>query len=140
MIVQADDVPGICLLGLAAVRGEKGQRIGDADEIAGWSKTLLIECAGASISGEGWMWGCISRTKGKAMAKRTTKAPVVANFPIVGIGASAGGLEAMTMMAFALGLDPLFVGAHHIGRFLLISLSLPFAARWAGVARGEARS
>ena len=40
-----------------------------------------------------------------------------------------GGLEAMTMMAFALGLDPLFVGAHHIGRFLFISLALPWAAR-----------
>jgi hypothetical protein len=32
-------------------------------------------------------------------------------------------------MAFALGLDPLFVGAHHIARFLLISLALPWAAR-----------
>jgi membrane AbrB-like protein len=40
-----------------------------------------------------------------------------------------GGLEAMTMMAFALGLDPLFVGAHHIARFLMISLALPWAAR-----------
>ena len=40
-----------------------------------------------------------------------------------------GGLEAMTMMAFALGLDPLFVGAHHLARFLFISLTLPFVAR-----------
>ena len=40
-----------------------------------------------------------------------------------------GGLEAMTMMAFALGLDPLFVGAHHIARFLMISFALPWAAR-----------
>jgi membrane AbrB-like protein len=39
-----------------------------------------------------------------------------------------GGLEAMTMMAFALGLDPLFVGAHHLARFLFISVTLPFAA------------
>ncbi len=39
-----------------------------------------------------------------------------------------GGLEAMTTMAFALGLDPLFVGAHHLARFLPISLTLPFAA------------
>jgi uncharacterized protein len=42
---------------------------------------------------------------------------------------SPGGLEAMTMMAFALGMDPLFVGAHHIARFLLISLALPWVAR-----------
>jgi membrane AbrB-like protein len=43
-----------------------------------------------------------------------------------------GGLEAMTMMAFALGLDPLFVGAHHIARFLFISLALPLVARRLG--------
>ena len=42
---------------------------------------------------------------------------------------SPGGLEAMTMMAFALGMDPLFVGAHHIARFLFISLALPWVAR-----------
>jgi membrane AbrB-like protein len=40
-----------------------------------------------------------------------------------------GGLEAMTMMAFALGLDPLFVGSHHFARFLLISLALPIVTR-----------
>jgi membrane AbrB-like protein len=40
-----------------------------------------------------------------------------------------GGLEAMTMMAFALGLDPLFVGAHHIARFLFLSVTLPWAAK-----------
>jgi uncharacterized membrane protein AbrB (regulator of aidB expression) len=39
------------------------------------------------------------------------------------------GLEAMTMMAFALGMDPLFVGSHHIARFLFISLALPWVAR-----------
>ncbi|MFO1133781.1 MAG: AbrB family transcriptional regulator [Rhodoblastus sp.] len=39
---------------------------------------------------------------------------------------SPGGLEAMTLLAFALGIDPLYVGAHHLARFLLISLTLPF--------------
>jgi len=36
-----------------------------------------------------------------------------------------GGMEAMTIMAFALGLDPAFVGAHQIGRFVLIALAMP---------------
>lgn len=36
-----------------------------------------------------------------------------------------GGMEAMTIMAFALGLDPVFVGAHQIGRFVLIALAMP---------------
>ena len=41
-----------------------------------------------------------------------------------------GGLEAMTLLAFALGVDPLFVGAHHLARFVLISLALPVVARF----------
>jgi len=41
-----------------------------------------------------------------------------------------GGLEAMTLLAFALGIDPLYVGAHHLARFLLISFTLPFALKW----------
>lgn len=40
-----------------------------------------------------------------------------------------GGLEAMTILAFMIGLDPAFVGAHHLVRFVLIALCLPFAAR-----------
>lgn len=46
------------------------------------------------------------------------------------IAFAPGGLEAMTMMAFALGLDPLFVGAHHLARFFVISLALPLTRRW----------
>ncbi len=40
-----------------------------------------------------------------------------------------GGLEAMTILAFMIGLDPAFVGAHHLVRFILIALMLPFVAR-----------
>lgn len=36
-----------------------------------------------------------------------------------------GGLEAMAMLALALGLDPLYVGAHHLVRFVAIGLILP---------------
>jgi uncharacterized membrane protein AbrB (regulator of aidB expression) len=32
--------------------------------------------------------------------------------------------------AFALGLDPLFVGSHHLARFFVISLAAPLVARW----------
>jgi uncharacterized membrane protein AbrB (regulator of aidB expression) len=52
---------------------------------------------------------------------------------------SPGGLEAMTILAFALGLDPLYVGAQHLARFILISLTLPFALRlWLMHARRQA--
>lgn len=40
-----------------------------------------------------------------------------------------GGLEAMTILAFLIGLDPAFVGAHHLARFVLIAMLLPFVAR-----------
>lgn len=49
-----------------------------------------------------------------------------------------GGLEAMTMLALALDLDPLYVGSHHLARFFMISFTLPFFARWLlGSARRE---
>lgn len=38
---------------------------------------------------------------------------------------SPGALDAMMIVALALHLDPIFVGAHHVARFLLVSLSLP---------------
>ena len=38
-----------------------------------------------------------------------------------------GGLEAMMMLALVLGLDPLYVGVHHLARFLGIGFLVPFA-------------
>jgi uncharacterized protein len=51
------------------------------------------------------------------------------SFPQTLLAFSPGGLEAMTLLAFALGIDPLYVGAHHLARFLLISAILPFALK-----------
>ncbi|MDQ0512601.1 AbrB family transcriptional regulator [Ancylobacter amanitiformis] len=42
---------------------------------------------------------------------------------------SPGALEAMIIMAFVLGIDPAFVAAHHLARFLLLSLLIPVIAR-----------
>jgi membrane AbrB-like protein len=39
-----------------------------------------------------------------------------------------GAIEAMTIIAFALHLDPVFVGVHHLARFTFMSLVLPAAA------------
>jgi membrane AbrB-like protein len=43
---------------------------------------------------------------------------------------SPGAQDTMMVLALALHLDPIFVGAHHVARFLLVSLSLPFLAHW----------
>jgi membrane AbrB-like protein len=44
-----------------------------------------------------------------------------------------GGLEAMVVLAFAMDLDPAFVAAHHLVRFLLIALAAPVVVRWFGL-------
>ena len=40
-----------------------------------------------------------------------------------------GGLEAMTALAFALRIDPVMVGVHHIARFTMIGIGLPLALK-----------
>lgn len=44
-----------------------------------------------------------------------------------------GGLEVMVVLAFALDLDPAFVAAHHLVRFMLIALAAPFVLRAFGI-------
>jgi uncharacterized protein len=57
---------------------------------------------------------------------------VVLKLPLgqVLLGFAPGGFEAMMLIAFVFDLDPAFVGAHHLFRFLLISLCLPFVVKW----------
>jgi membrane AbrB-like protein len=40
-----------------------------------------------------------------------------------------GGLDTMMVLALALHLDPIYVGAHHLARFLVVSLAVAMAAR-----------
>lgn len=47
---------------------------------------------------------------------------------------SPGALDAMMILALALHLDPIFVGAHHVARFILISASLPLIMKFYGQA------
>jgi len=41
-----------------------------------------------------------------------------------------GGIEAMMVLALVLGLDPLYVGTHHLSRFLAIGIALPVVVTW----------
>ncbi|MBM6596748.1 AbrB family transcriptional regulator [Microvirga pudoricolor] len=41
-----------------------------------------------------------------------------------------GGLEAMTILALILGLDPIYVGIHHFVRFIGIGVTVPFIVAW----------
>ena len=40
-----------------------------------------------------------------------------------------GSVDAMMLLALALHLDPVYVGAHHVVRIFLVSLTMPFVAR-----------
>jgi hypothetical protein len=53
------------------------------------------------------------------------------------IAFAPGGLEAMAMLAVALGLDPLYIGVHHLTRFVAVGLMLPLIVAYA--LREEAR-
>jgi membrane AbrB-like protein len=45
------------------------------------------------------------------------------------IAYAPGSVDAMMLLALALHLDPVYVGAHHVVRILLVSLTTPFVAR-----------
>jgi len=49
-----------------------------------------------------------------------------------------GGVEAMAILAVSLGIDPAFVGAHHVVRLIVLSLAIPFWGRNGTGPRGGA--
>ena len=46
------------------------------------------------------------------------------------IAFAPGSVDAMMLLALALGLDPVYVGAHHLTRIFFVSLTMPLLARW----------
>jgi hypothetical protein len=61
-------------------------------------------------------------------------AVVVVSFTDIALGPALlafapGGLEAMAVLSFALGLDPAYVSIHQLARFIAIALVLPFIIR-----------
>jgi hypothetical protein len=60
-----------------------------------------------------------------------TAVALIAGLPVgkVILAYAPGGIEAMAILAFVLDMDPAFVGAHHLVRFVGIAVLLPLAAR-----------
>jgi membrane AbrB-like protein len=48
----------------------------------------------------------------------------------VAIAFAPGAVDVMMVLALALHLDPVYVGAHHLMRIVFISLVIPFSSRW----------
>ncbi len=84
------------------------------------------ELLGALADGfSGFVLALAIAAGGAAIAAQLTGLP----FALTLLAFAPGGLEAMTIMAFALDLDPAYVGAHQVARYLGIALLLPPIAR-----------
>jgi membrane AbrB-like protein len=108
--------------------------------VPGWvldgGQILLGSWVGTRFIGFDWrLFGkiCIGTTAsvGAAMAVSVVFAMIVSTFFGVSFGASLmayapGGQDAMMVLALSLGVDPIFVSAHHLARYFLINLTLPF--------------
>ncbi|MGH6762962.1 MAG: AbrB family transcriptional regulator [Phyllobacterium sp.] len=48
----------------------------------------------------------------------------------IALAFAPGAMEALTVIAFSQGVDPTYVASHHVVRFIMIALAVPFLARW----------
>jgi membrane AbrB-like protein len=58
-------------------------------------------------------------------------------FANIAVAFSPGAQDSMMVLALALHLDPVFVAAHHVARFVVTAVSIALAARW--IVRAEKR-
>lgn len=90
---------------------------------AGTDLALLRSALGQSLVAVAIAF--IIATGSALMAARLLDLPLALTF----LAFAPGGLEAATITAFALGLDPAYVAAHHVLRFLAIAIALPVLFR-----------
>lgn len=95
----------------------------------GTTVRVLIALAGAAVGGL-----CVS------LAVSVVASLVVVAVTEVSLGQALlafapGGLEAMIVLSLLMGVDPAYVATHQLVRFVLIALTLPLAARLAGIDR-----
>ena len=94
-----------------------GTRLGGAD-IQSLARLCLVGIGALLV---GTTVGCLFAL-GVAWALYLRLADVVMAY-------APGAIEAMTIIAFALHLDPVFVGVHHLARFTFMSMVLPAGGR-----------
>ena len=86
---------------------------------AGVKPADLISMSGAALAG--LAVGLLISLTGAAIVSTTLGIP----FAHAMLAFAPGGLEAMTIMSFALNLDPAYVGSHQIARYVMIALAMP---------------
>lgn len=67
----------------------------------------------------------------------TLMSPVAVPFGDVIVAYAPGAVDAMMILALALNLDPVFVGAHHIARVFVVLLGMPLAIRYYSAPAGK---
>jgi membrane AbrB-like protein len=101
-------LPGFVFLGTMIGMRFAGVRPSDLATMSGAALTGLAIALAISLAGAGlasWLIGI--------------------PFSHTLLAFAPGGLEAMTIMAFALNLDPAYVGGHQIARYVMIALAMP---------------
>lgn len=83
----------------------------------------LIRIAPAALSG--FAAATFIAAIGASLTAIVTGTPLAESI----ISFAPGGLEAMTALAFALHVDPVLVGVHHLARFLMVGLGLPLVIK-----------
>ncbi len=106
-------VPANVVLGVMIASRFAGFTLGEflaalKDGFSGFLIALLIALAGAGI------------------AASAAGLPIALTL----LAFSPGGLDAMTIMAFSLGLDPAYVGAHQMARYLGLALLMPMVTAY----------
>ncbi len=81
-------------------------------------KDLMAGVAGFAVA-------IVVATSAALLASQLTGLPLMATM----LAFAPGGLEVMTILAFALGVNPAFVATHQLARYVGINLSLPFVSQ-----------
>jgi len=90
------------------------------------TRKLLV--SSAAVSAGAFIVGLVIATAFAALAAFGADVP----FGQALVAFAPGGLEAMIVLSAALGLDPIYVGLHHLVRFFSIGLLIPLSLRWIG--------
>jgi membrane AbrB-like protein len=101
-------LPAFVFLGTMIGMRFAGVRPGDLAKLSGAALSGLALAMAISLAGAGlvsWLLGI--------------------PFAHTLLAFAPGGLEAMTILAFALNLDPAYVGGHQIARYVMIALAMP---------------
>jgi membrane AbrB-like protein len=102
------------MVGTGAVAGAR---------FAGMTLRMLMQYFGAAV-------GSFAVALAIVCAVLAVLVPMVSvPVPDLVVSFSPGAQETMMIMALALHLDPVFIGAHHLARFIIVSVGIPVVAR-----------